>query len=184
MSNAAAATESTATVHCFERAGLGRAPFRFVGMVDQDMRYGQRILNREEYNRTGVALETKPGGTCAFCGKYILNMYRVASSCGNVFTVGCDCVYRTGDAGLVAKVKIAERKRVAARKEAKRAMVVASLPGAIFAARRTLRAMPHPTKSMAARGETMLGYCLWMARNAGLTGRAKVLAIVSKAVAA
>lgn len=52
-------------IHPFERAGLGKAPFRYVGMVAQDLCYGQAILNRAEHEQTGVAVTTKPGGTCA-----------------------------------------------------------------------------------------------------------------------
>lgn len=80
------------TLHPFEHAGLGKAPFRFVGIEKQDLAYGQVCLNREEFTRTGILLSTKPGGTCAYCGESILNMYRVRSADGHEFHVGCECV--------------------------------------------------------------------------------------------
>jgi hypothetical protein len=89
-----AATQTTANtnLHPFERAGLGKAPFRFVGIESQDLAYGQVCLNREEFDRTGILLSTKPGGTCAYCGASILVMFNVESSDGQRFHVGCDCV--------------------------------------------------------------------------------------------
>lgn len=96
--------------HPFERAGLGLAPFRFVGMVEQDKAYGEVILNRAEFQATGVAVTTKPGGSCAYCGTYIVNMYNVRSADGRTFHVGNDCVERVGDRKLVEAVKVAAAK--------------------------------------------------------------------------
>ena len=85
-------TMTTETTHPFTRAGLGQAPFRFVGVEVQDLCYGQAILNRDEYERTGIALTTAPGGSCAYCGTYIVNMFRVESADGHKFHVGSDCI--------------------------------------------------------------------------------------------
>lgn len=95
--------------HVFELAGLGRAPFRFVGMIQQDLCYGEVILNREEYEKTGVSVTTKPGGSCDFCGQYIVRMFKIQDADGKCFKVGCDCVDKTGDAGLVRAVSKAKR---------------------------------------------------------------------------
>lgn len=95
------------TQHPFEAAGLGKAPFKFIGMEEQDLRYGKAILNRAEYEKTGIAIETKPGGTCAYCGQYILNMYNVRSADGRVFHVGSDCIEKTGDRKLIDRAKAA-----------------------------------------------------------------------------
>jgi hypothetical protein len=88
----------TTTIHPFEAAGLGLAPFRFIGLEAQDLCYGEAILNRAEYERTGIAITTAPGGSCAYCGQYIVVMYRVRSSDGRTFHVGCDCVEKCAKA--------------------------------------------------------------------------------------
>jgi hypothetical protein len=179
-----AATETT--VHPFERAGLGKAPFRFDGMAQQDLCYGEVMLNRAEYERTGIALTTKRGGTCAYCGAAIVNMCNIVSADGKRFHVGCDCVSLTGDSNLVRKVKAAtlaaDRKKRAARAETVKAELSALL--ADETARASLAALPHPTASRAAQGETLLSSLEWLAERAGAAGRARALKAARAALAA
>jgi hypothetical protein len=173
-------TANDTAVHPFERAGLGRAPFRYVGMVAQDICYGQAILNREEYQRTGILMTTKPGGTCAYCGQYIVQMFNVRSADGRTFHVGCDCI-RKVDEKLAKAIKAdvaraAKAKRVAADK---RRTASAATALADEAVRAQLAAMPHPTASFAARGETLLAWCDWTMKYAGAAGRAKVAKVIA-----
>src|SRR6478609_8400377 len=120
LMNNAIATAAT-TVHPFEARGLGQAPFRFVGMGQQDRCYGEVILNRAEYERTGISLTTKPGGTCAYCGQGITNLYNIRSADGKTFHVGCDCVALTGDAKLMTVVKKAALKLAREQRQARAA---------------------------------------------------------------
>ena len=76
-------------MHVFEAANLGKAPFRYVSHRD-----------RGRNNLTG----------CAYCGTAIRHEYLIAGSDDRSFVVGCECVYKTGDAGLINPVKKAERK--------------------------------------------------------------------------
>jgi hypothetical protein len=78
-------------MHVFERHGLGRAPFRCVGMFEKRFDLGDGT--------------SKPGGTCDYCGNGILYVYQVRSADRRTFGVGCDCVERTGDAGLIRGYK-------------------------------------------------------------------------------
>ncbi len=82
--------------HPFERQGLGKAPFAYIGQVHQDMMYGEVVLNRETATASSGYITTKPGGTCAYCGTYILNMFNVGSSDGQIFHVGSDCIMKVG----------------------------------------------------------------------------------------
>lgn len=66
------------TLHPFEIAGLGLAPFRFVS------------INKNIYS--ACVGHSQPGGTCAFCGQGILYECVIRSHDGKVFTVGQDCV--------------------------------------------------------------------------------------------
>lgn len=101
------------TVHPFERAGLGKSPFRCVGC-------------RENWFVMGDG-SRKPGGTCNYCGTGILNEYVIKSSDGKSFVVGCDCVQKT-NADVVGfreeRLKLARTKRatkVSERRSIKRA---------------------------------------------------------------
>jgi hypothetical protein len=173
------------TIHPFERAGLGKAPFRFVGMEKQDLCYGERILNRAEYERTGISLTTKPGGTCAFCGTYILQMCNIVSADGRKFHVGCDCVELAGDAKLVRKVKAAKRAADRVKRAARADSVKAELDALLSneAARAHLSTIPHPSAYRAAKGETLLSSLVWLAERAGAAGRARALKTAKAAVA-
>lgn len=62
--------------HVFQAAGLGLAPFKYVGLSE------------------GAA-------TCDYCGTPLRYRYTVRSADGREFIVGSDCILKTGDAGLV-----------------------------------------------------------------------------------
>lgn len=84
-------------VHVFERAGLGKAPFKCVG-----------FSVRKYQACPGAPIQ--PGGCCAYCGTGIMDCFEIKGSspteAGNAtFIVGCDCVMRTGDAGLIRSYK-------------------------------------------------------------------------------
>lgn len=149
--------ETKQKIHVFEAADLGLAPFEFIGMQHQEISYGQRVIG----NAGGCALTTKPGGTCAYCGKYILNIFNVRSADGRRFHVGSDCVLKTGDAGLRDAVNSAlkEKKRIdketiaiAARGEAEKW---------VAAHRYLLGEMPHPCIP----GKSYLDYLNWLEKH-------------------
>jgi hypothetical protein len=173
-------TESN-TVHPFEAAGLGKAPFRFVGMEAQDLCYGERILNRKEYQKTGVSVTTQPGGSCAYCGTYIRNMYNIESSDGKRFHVGCECVNKTEDKSLIKKVKEATKVLNAKKRFAKANEAKDNLTSMLANAdtRKALQALPHPNGYA---GKSLLGYADWMAENAGNAGRVRTLNLIKKAL--
>lgn len=87
-------------IHCFEAAGLGKAPFVYLGCEYQEISHGERVLG----SIGGVAITTRPGGTCQYCGTAIVNLFRIRSSDGNEFIVGSECVLKTGDEGLIKLV--------------------------------------------------------------------------------
>jgi hypothetical protein len=83
-------------VHVFERAGLGLKPFKCVGF--EVMKY-----------QACQGAPIQPGTCCDYCGTGIMNVFWIVSSDGRKFKVGCDCVYKTGDGGLVKEVKDRQR---------------------------------------------------------------------------
>lgn len=172
-------TEHT-EVHPFERAGLGRAPFKFAGLAQQDMCYGQAILNRAEVD-AGAEFEitTKPGGTCAYCGTYIVVMCDIVSADGKRFHVGTDCAEKCCGPKLVAAVKREANKLKRTKRAAKSATQAAELDAILVedAVRAKLESLPHPTRP----GETLLGYAEWMVKRAGARGRANALRVIKEA---
>src|SRR5690348_11206782 len=90
-------SEIGSTVHCFERAGLGAAPFECVGM------------NENTYQACPGA-PVQPGGMCDYCGSSIRFEFLIRSRDGKLFKVGSDCVHKTSDAGLrrVVDAKVRE----------------------------------------------------------------------------
>lgn len=115
----------TNATHPFEAAGLGLAPFRFIGMGQTDIAYGEVCHNREEFNRTGILVSSKRGGTCAFCGEGITYLYEIESADGRKFHVGCDCAHKVAsdanDARLDRSIKRAKAKLDASKRAAKSA---------------------------------------------------------------
>ena len=98
--------EAAVGVHAFERAGLGPAPYRFTGVTE-------------------MAFQAAPGapkqaGTCCeFCGTGIIYAYGLQAANGNKFHVGCDCIEKSGDAGLIRAYKSSpEHRALAAKKRA------------------------------------------------------------------
>lgn len=180
-------TNSSDMMHKFEAAGLGKAPFKFVGCEVQDMAYGQVILNRAEYQRTGIMISTQPGGTCAYCGQYIVQMFNVRSADGKQFHVGSDCILKVGDAGLkrnVSKVRTALRHAKEAAKIAELAALLAD-----ETVRGVLAMAPHRKALAVAPSaffveKSLLDDATWTVENAGNAGKLSLLSWIKRTLKA
>lgn len=96
---------TTATLHPFEIAGFGRAPFRFVRL--------QQKVNADGF----------PCGTCDYCGAGVRYEYILQSFDNKPeFRVGCDCVEKTlqGNNVLLSDVTRAKKRVEHEQREAKR----------------------------------------------------------------
>lgn len=96
------------TLHPFEAAGLGQAPFSFQGIEEKVSDLGNGY--------------TKAGGTCDFCGTGIRYACHIRSSDARTFVVGMDCARKLDrvDNRLLNDVERAAAKIEAAKREAKR----------------------------------------------------------------
>lgn len=127
-------TDNAAQVgmHVFEAAGLGKAPFRFAG------------YSENWFVIPGVM--RKPGGSCDFCGASIAGEFSVRSADGKTFKVGCDCIMKAGEAGILKAYKsspeyrAAQRAKAAAKGAADRAFVTEWINANADA----LKSQPHP----------------------------------------
>lgn len=146
------------TIHVFERAGLGRAPFRCVGFYESKFQAVPGDPN----------CPIQPGTSCDFCGQGIMYVARIKDADGKEFKVGCDCVARTGDKGLrrIIDRKVAERRTAASKRnaDAKIEAALAALP----AVASKLAAKPHPR---AYAGLSLLSWVEWMLSHAGRKGK-------------
>ena len=132
-------TAATITVHPFEAAKLGVAPFRYVGMFSLPSA-SLAAQNVDAYNNALASIPRDIGaGSCCYCGMYITHNFIIKSSCGRRFVVGCECVTRTGDAGLVKEVK-AERSKMAKEKREAKARIKRADREAAYKAVREARA--------------------------------------------
>jgi hypothetical protein len=84
-------TNTSAPVHPWTAAGLGRAPFTFVGYHEARGPIRQTLPD-------GIVVEVgapgQPMGVCDACGTGIAHCYRVCSADGQTSVVGCDCIDR------------------------------------------------------------------------------------------
>lgn len=184
MNNATPQTQTDApsTIHPWEAAGLGKAPFRWLG-VSRKVGPVRTVL------ADGTTLEQgapgQPMGSCAFCGMGIAECHEIKGACGALFIVGCDCVRRVYAAGdrVLTQAETASRKL---RNEAARARAACKAEQVEAELTRLLADEPTRARLAALPGPefgTMLEHADWMARRAGATGRAKVLQTVQAALA-
>ncbi len=168
-------------IHPFEAAGLGKAPFRFLG------------VEHKTYQACADA-PVQPGGSCDYCGTGLYDLFHVKGADGKRFVVGCDCalkIERKATTGLTyeqAKVfnaiKAAARKCANKKRHAREAVQLAELATLMAdeAVRAALSAVPSSSERGRAKGETALNDCEWMIRISGVTGKLKTLKTV-KAIA-
>ena len=74
--------ETTTKIHPWQRAGLGIAPFRYVGY---ELSVYQAVPGDPN-------CPLQPGTSCDYCGQGIMHVCRIEDADGKRFKVGCDCV--------------------------------------------------------------------------------------------
>ena len=172
-------TEAAASVHPFERAKLGQAPFRCVGYestADREAANSHRRAHGQTYT-TNMC-----GGTCEYCGTAIWDVYIIESADGRRFKVGSDCVTKTGQKALIARVK---RKVDAKKRAAKAAKIAAELKAYLAdeTTRAILAAVEYSPAGPAHPAQTLLERAEWMSRYAGAAGRARAVKSIKSALA-
>lgn len=149
--------------HAFEEAGLGKAPFRFVGV--EERRGPIKMPDGSEVGAHG-----QPMGTCEFCFQGIAICCHVRSADGKQFVVGSDCVLKTGDKGLKKNVDRfkARKRREAADRRAKKDEAI--IDRALEEHGDELAALPHSIEHYAADGKTLKDWLEYMRRACGNAG--------------
>ena len=152
--------------HAFEVAGLGLAPFLFVGASENVITYPDGTQ--------------QAGGSCDYCGTGIRLECHVKSADGKAFKVGCNCISKVGDTGLLKAYKNSAEFRAIQRKNkaAKNAIIFKELKALIATLAPKLAATPHPrgfTDRQTGAPLTALDNIQWLFDHSGATGRASLL---------
>lgn len=148
--------------HAFETAGLGIAPFRFVGT-------SENVIVHPDGTQ-------QAGGTCDYCYTGIRLECQVVSADGKRFKVGCNCIAKVGDAGLLKAYKQSPEFRAYQRKlRALRDAAVSKELEQILATHGDCFAtFPHPykfTDRETGMPLTYLDYVNYSLRSCGAAGR-------------
>lgn len=100
---------ATQTIHPFEQAGLGLAPFHFIGMSENAIQL--------------PGGSSRAGGCCDYCYTGIRYEYHIKSYDGKTSKVGCDCILKLerADNKLISEAKRAKALFEQKKKEAIRA---------------------------------------------------------------
>lgn len=171
------------SLHPFESAGLGKAPFRYVGM---EHKVGPVMMAD---GITQIGAPGQPMGTCDYCLNGIAFCFRIRSADGKEFTVGCDCVeklYKDSNATAsklasdavyqkIKRDKAAHDRKVRLAREAKR---IAEGQQWAEANRTMLESIPTGKRE----GETLWNRYEWFMANAGNKGKQAIIKELQKAV--
>ncbi len=154
-------------IHAFEKAGLGLAPFQYV----------------RSYESKYVACQgapVQPGTCCDYCGTGIMYVFVIRSSDGKQFKVGCECVNKTDDRGLINVTKKAMNKLKADARHAREAEKIAAARKLLADSeiRAKLATEKHPRAMEMGNpffdDKSLLDWADWMMKNAGNSGRMQV----------
>ena len=169
---------TTKEIHLFEKAGLGMAPFRIVGV---EIRVGPVKVHEGNGCETWVGAPGQPMGKCDYCGEGISECWVIRSKDGREFEVGCVCVNKTGDSGLRSEMAPLKTKMRNARAD-ERIGRARRLLESMSDVRDLLKASPHPNAHFASQGGTLLDWVRFMLEKAGRSGATKVTRIVEGAL--
>jgi hypothetical protein len=170
------AAAAPARIHTFARAGLGPAPYTFLG------------VETKTYQACSGA-PVQPGGCCDYCGTGIHDQFHLRAADGRTFKVGSDCIRKAGDAGLRRVVTDHERAKRQAKADATRVKATAVWQAArarFEAARATFEALPHPrgfTDRETGRALTLADQVDWMFDHAGTSGCLATARLVDRVLA-
>jgi hypothetical protein len=176
---------ATPRLHPWEKAGLGKAPFRWLGV---EVKYGPIRIARADGTTLEIGAPGQPMGSCAFCGQGIAECHSIASADGKEFIVGCDCVRRVNAEGEKVRTaaerasldlkNAAARARHAAKAAASRARLKELLDRPGF--REELSAKPSAYAWKAEKGETAWDDLEWLANQCGHAGRLRLIKRLEK----
>lgn len=169
--------------HVFEAAGLGIAPFSFVGVETRrgPIKMMQLAYDGKTMIEVDVGAPGQPMGTCDYCGTGIADCYMIRSADGKNSIVGCECVSKTGDRGLKIAIERAKKELNREKNAAKKNANIENLRSLLSddSIVSSLLAIAHPSEKMAARGFSRLDWAHFMLEQAGDAGRRTAIKFIN-----
>lgn len=152
-------------VHRWEKAGLGKAPFQFIGW-------------RDSFYQACPGAPVQPGSSCCYCATGISRQFHVRSADGKQFFVGSTCIDKVNEKGskLVSDVDRV-RNKIKSQQAHLRAQerTIEALEWMLNKNLRThLDRLHHPLVWRSDNGDTLLDWACWMMNNSGNAGRVRV----------
>lgn len=152
-------------IHAFERAGLGLAPYTFVG------------LEKRTYQACYGA-PTQPGASCMFCATGIVYLFWLRSADGKKFFVGSDCIQKSGDAGLQRVIDPYVKAHEKEIREERENFYIGEFAKYVtetnYFATPALLNTPHPSRYYASLGRTLGDYQKFCYDHSGKSAKAKM----------
>lgn len=164
------------TIHPFEKVGLGKAPFRFVGF---EHKIGPLVIKEEGGVTFTVGSPGQPMGSCAYCGQGIAECCWIRSADGKEFVVGNVCVGKTGDSVLVRQTESAVKKHRREAKLQREKERILNARQSLPSVADELSALPHP---FGFEGKTRLSYIEFLLSNGGHSGQFKAARLIEDAL--
>ncbi len=171
---------SAATIHPWEAAGLGKAPFQWLGV---EVKYGPIRIAQADGTTLEIGAPGQPMGSCNFCGNGIAECHSILSADGRKFIVGCDCVRKVNAEGDKVRTKAERasldlknakaRKRAAAKSDASLARLKELLERPGY--REAMAAKPSVYAWKAKDGATAWDDLEWLANQCGHSGRVRLI---------
>lgn len=152
--------------HRFEIAGLGKAPFRFIGVSQNRITYPDG--------------SSKAGGTCDYCGNGLEYECIIVSSDGRQSKVGSSCIEKVGGKGLLKAYKNspevrAKRRESRARVARENLMSVTIRLKQLMDEKKTIMLnTKHPygfTDRSTGRPMTFMDWAQWIQENGGIASK-------------
>ena len=157
------------TMHVFEKHGLGKAPYKFLGV--EELRGPITLADGSQVGYYG-----QPMGCCKYCGTGIAYLFWLESADSKRFYVGSDCIFKSSDAGLkriIDPIVKAHKAEVAANRSK---LLVAMFEDYLKSDPKFFEndKRPHPYSFYASQGKTYGDYNKWIYEHSGFASRAKM----------
>lgn len=158
--------------HPFERAGLGKPPYKYGGTEEKVFKAGPVI---------------KAGSSCDYCATAIRWCYWFTGSDGKRFKVGSDCALKAfKEAKDMRALRLIETEKSKHEKALRKARAEKNIGEGIAwldqpEVKAVLGKLQHPQPYWAKEGKSYLDMVEWFLQNAGDSGQQKILRAAKKA---
>lgn len=163
-------------MHVFEAAGLGKAPYKYLGV---EVLRGPITVQSVNGCVVQIGAPGQPMGCCQYCSTGIAYLFWLESTDGRKFYVGSDCIYKSGDVGLKRIIEpiVAQHNKEIRDSRANLLLDMFKKQQSAdptFPASFHITDKPHPNFYYARQGKTLGDYNMWAFMHTGFLGRSRM----------